>query len=103
LPKPYLWYPHGYGEQHRYFLDAELFKGQDAVHLITKRIGFRRTVLIQEPDIHGKSFYFRVNGVDIFAGGSCWIPADNFTPRLSPEKYKQWMALMVEGNQIMTR
>jgi beta-mannosidase len=98
-----LWYPHGYGEQNRYFLDAELFRGAEAIHLETRRVGFRRAELIQEPDIHGKSFYFRVNGVDIFAGGSCWIPADNFTPRLSPEKYRQWMELMVEGNQIMTR
>jgi beta-mannosidase len=26
----------------------------------------------------GKTFYFRVNGVDVFCGGSDWIPADSF-------------------------
>jgi beta-mannosidase len=103
LQKVSLWNPHGYGHQHRYFLDAELFRGDHPVHLETRRVGFRRAELIQELDIYGKSFYFRVNGVDIFAGGSNWIPADSFTPRISPEKYKQWMALLVEGNQIMTR
>lgn len=103
VQKPSLWNPHGYGDQYRYFLDAELFRGEVVVQIVTKRIGFRRAELIQEADIHGKSFYFRVNGVDVFAGGSCWIPADNFTPRLSPEKYRQWIGLMVEGNQIMTR
>ena len=103
LHKPSLWNPHGYGDQYRYSLDAELFRGGVAVQLVTKRIGFRRAELIQEADINGKSFYFRINGVDVFAGGSCWIPADNFTPRLSPEKYRQWISLMVDGHQIMTR
>lgn len=98
-----LWYPHGYGDQPRYYLDAEISTRGKAVHLMTRRIGFRRAELIQEPDIYGKSFYFRINGVDVFAGGNCWIPADCFTPRLSEEKYRQWVALMVEGNQIMTR
>lgn len=103
LQKVSLWNPHGYGQQNRYFLDAKLFRGDHVVHLETRRVGFRRAELIQELDIHGKSFYFRVNGIDIFAGGSNWIPADCFTPRILPEKYKQWVALMIEGNQIMTR
>lgn len=103
LKKPDLWYPHGYGAQSRYFLDAELFRDGIKVHHVTRRIGFRQALLIQEPDLDGKSFYFRLNGVDIFAGGSCWIPADNFIPRLSSNAYRQWVRLMVDGNQIMTR
>jgi beta-mannosidase len=103
LRKPSLWYPHGYGRQTRYCLDGELFVGGVPVQLVTKRIGFRRAELIQEADSDGKSFYFRINGVDVFAGGSCWIPADNFTPRLSPKRYREWLTLMIEGNQIMAR
>jgi beta-mannosidase len=33
---------------------------------------------VQTPDSVGKTFYFRVNGVDVFCGGSDWIPADSF-------------------------
>jgi beta-mannosidase len=103
LQNPSLWYPHGYGSQPRYYLDCELIVHGIAVQVLAKKIGFRRAELIQEVDVYGKSFYFRVNGIDVFAGGSCWIPADNFIPRLSPEKYREWMKLMVESNQIMTR
>lgn len=103
LQEPSLWYPHGYGDQYCYFLDGELIVGHAAVQLVTKKISFRRAELIQEVDSYGKSFYFRINGVDVFAGGSCWIPADSFTPRLSLDKYRKWLALMVEGNQIMIR
>ncbi|KFX95141.1 hypothetical protein V490_04005 [Pseudogymnoascus sp. VKM F-3557] len=103
LQKPSLWYPHGYGAQVRYNLEAVLMVEDVVLHRTQQKIGFRRAELIQEQDANGKSFYFRINGVDIFAGGSCWIPADNFTPRISSDRYRQWLTLMVEGNQIMTR
>jgi beta-mannosidase len=100
---PELWYPHGYGSQPLYTLACELVVGGNMVQTLTKKIGLRIAELIQEPDSFGKSFYLRINGIDVFAGGSCWIPADNFIPRISPEKYRAWMELMVESNQIMTR
>ncbi len=103
VEKPELWYPHGYGDQPLYNVDCELSADNVVIHVATKRIGFRRAELVQEPDSFGKSFYFRVNGVDIFGGGSCWIPADNFIPRISPERYREWLKLMVESNQVMTR
>mgnify|MGYP001600049504 CR=1 FL=1 len=103
LQKPALWYPHSYGAQVRYNLEAALVVDDVVLHRIQQKIGFRRAELIQEQDTNGKSFYFRINGIDIFAGGSCWIPADNFTPRISSDRYRQWLTLMVEGNQIMTR
>lgn len=68
-----------------------------------KSIGFRQCQLIQEADDHGKSFYFRVNGVDIFAGGSCWIPADSFLAKVPAERYHSWIKLLAESNQTMVR
>ncbi len=103
LESPALWYPHGYGDQKIYQLEAVLTKSAQDVHRISRKIGFRRAELIQEQDRYGKSFYVRINGIDIFAGGSCWIPADNFLPRISRERYRKWLELMVEGNQVMTR
>lgn len=103
LENPSLWYPFGYGKQNLYQVDAELLVQDSPVHQVTKRIGFRRAELVQEPDEFGKSFFFRVNNVDIFAGGNCWIPGDSFLPRLSAKDYRHWLQLMVDGNQIMTR
>ncbi|KAL4920550.1 glycoside hydrolase superfamily [Aspergillus aurantiobrunneus] len=103
LERPALWYPHGYGEQRRYELRAELFKGDTLVHEVSKKVGFRRVELVQEKDEHGQSFYFRINNIDVFASGSCWIPGESFLPRLTPQKYQDWLKLMVEGNQNMVR
>ncbi|EFQ92681.1 hypothetical protein P3342_006437 [Pyrenophora teres f. teres] len=100
---PKLWYPHGYGEQPLYTVTATLFANEVKLHQTSRRTGFRKGELIQEPDAIGKSFYFRVNGVDVFCGGSDWIPADSFTPRVTEDQYRRWLELMVDGYQIMIR
>jgi beta-mannosidase len=100
---PKLWYPHGYGEQPLYTITATALADDVEVHQATRRTGFRKGELIQEPDTIGKSFYFRVNGVNMFCGGSDWIPADSFTPRVTKEKYRKWLQMMVDGFQIMIR
>ncbi|KAI3391149.1 hypothetical protein diail_7816 [Diaporthe ilicicola] len=105
LDNPQLWYPYMYGKPEQYNLKVELFFTGELVDAQTKHIGFRRCELIQEPcgTAEGTSFYFRVNNVNVFAGGSCWIPADNFLSRISPQRYRNWVQLMVEGNQTMVR
>jgi beta-mannosidase len=100
---PKLWYPHGYGEQPLYKVTAGVSMGEVEVHQVSRRTGFRKSELVQEPDAIGKSFYFRVNGVDVFCGGSDWIPADSFTPRVTEETYRKWLEMMVDGYQIMIR
>jgi len=103
LNTPVLWYPHGYGAQPLYEVSASLLAGDASLHRVSKNFGVRRAELIQQADKHGKSFYFRINNVDVFCGGSDWIPADSFTPRISDDKYRRWLELMVDGNQCMIR
>jgi beta-mannosidase len=100
---PKLWYPHGYGEQPLYQVTAKAMLDAVEVHEVTRRTGFRKSELVQEPDAIGKTFYFRVNGIDVFCGGSDWIPADSFTPRVTEEKYRRWLEMMVDGYQVMIR
>jgi beta-mannosidase len=100
---PKLWFPHGYGEQPLYKITATALVDGVEVHEISRRTGFRKGELVQEPDAVGKTFYFRINGVDVFCGGSDWIPADSFTPRVTEEKYRKWLEMMVDGYQIMIR
>ncbi|EUC29834.1 glycoside hydrolase family 2 protein [Bipolaris zeicola 26-R-13] len=100
---PKLWYPHGYGGQPLYTFTATALVDGAELHQTSRRTGFRRGELVQEPDAIGKSFYFRVNGVDVFCGGSDWIPADSFTPRVSEDKYRKWLEMMVDGYQVMIR
>ncbi|KAF3918903.1 Beta-mannosidase [Dactylellina cionopaga] len=104
IDDPALWWPHGYGKQNLYTVTAKLIGPDNTiVDTISKKTGIRKAEVIQEEDKHGKSFYFRINGVDIYCGGSDWIPADNFTPRVTEEKYRDWLELMVHGNQAMIR
>ncbi|KAK6221765.1 glycosyl hydrolase family 2 [Colletotrichum tabaci] len=104
LENPQLWYPLNTGPQTLYTITATLHDPSGTpLTSQTKRTGFRRAELIQEPDSLGKSFYFRINNVDVFAGGSCWIPADSFHASIEPARYRAWAGLMAASNQNMLR
>ncbi|KAI0194724.1 family 2 glycosyl hydrolase [Xylaria flabelliformis] len=99
LTDPKLWYPFTHGTQTRYELKASL----GSYDTLSKMIGFRRAELIQREDEFGKSFFFRINGEDVFCGGSCWIPADSFLSHIPEQRYRDWVSLVHEGNQNMIR
>ncbi|KAJ3580342.1 hypothetical protein NPX13_g220 [Xylaria arbuscula] len=99
IARPELWYPFTHGAQTRYELKASLGSHDS----MSKKIGFRRAQLIQEEDEFGKSFFFRINGNDVFCGGSCWIPADSFLSQIPEQRYRDWVKLLYEGNQNMIR
>lgn len=101
-----LWYPIRYGLQPLYTITATLLTSSDEeADALFKRIGLRKAELVQDPldGQPGTSFFFRVNDVSVFCGGSDWIPADNFLPRITPEKYRNWVKLTADGNQFMIR
>ncbi|KAI2642337.1 glycoside hydrolase family 2 protein [Xylaria nigripes] len=99
IAHPELWYPFTHGAQTRYELRATI----GMYDTLSKMIGFRRAELIQEPDAFGKSFFFRINGHDVFCGGSCWIPADSFLSIITERRYRKWIKLLHDGNQNMVR
>lgn len=103
--KPELWYPAAYGKQPLYELKATLLAGRHICDTKSKRLGLRRAELVQRKlrDASGRTFFFKVNNIPIFCGGSNWIPADSFLPRIDPLRYTAWMKLAVEGNQSMIR
>ncbi|CAN9089791.1 unnamed protein product [Alternaria alternata] len=100
-----LWWPRGYGQQSLYTIKIQAFAPDhpSPIHDISQQFGFRRAELITEPDSYGTSFYFRINDIDIFCGGSCWIPGDAFLTRPSPRDSRAWAKLCADGNQTMLR
>jgi beta-mannosidase len=102
VKKPELWWPHGYGEQPLYTLAATL---GDKVDTRKKRLGLRRARLVERPlkEQEGLSFFFEINNTPLWVGGSNWIPADSFLTTVDEERYRRWLALARDGNQIMIR
>jgi beta-mannosidase len=105
ITDPTLWFPIRYGEQPLYTLTATLHNSSDPIDDVSKKFGLRRAELVQRPmtDQPGTSFFFQVNNIPIFCGGSDWIPADNFIPRITKEKYYDWVKLVADGDQFMIR
>ncbi|XP_032664482.1 beta-mannosidase [Odontomachus brunneus] len=71
------WWPNGYGEQNLYYLSTTVTTVYEILHKQI-RVGFRTVELVEEPLKKGRSFYFRINNVPIFAKGSNFIPASIF-------------------------
>ncbi|KAI1806529.1 glycoside hydrolase family 2 protein [Daldinia bambusicola] len=105
IDNPKLWYPVRYGKQPLYTVTATLDEEGKIIDSVSKKIGLRRAELVQRPlkGEPGTSFFFEINGIPIFCGGSDWIPADNFIPRISKERYYDWVKLVADGNQFMIR
>jgi beta-mannosidase len=104
IKDPHIWYPFTHGEQPLYELQAKVIDGSSNVLATsTQTFGVRRVRLVQSPLKEGSTFYFEVNNIPIFMGGSNWIPGDSFLPRMTPDRYKRWIDLVVRGNHNMLR
>ncbi|TPX12730.1 uncharacterized protein E0L32_000907 [Thyridium curvatum] len=99
--QPQLWYPHTYGGQPLYTIIAKIPNYDSKSQLI----GLRRLRLLQHSLEHapGTSFVFEINNVRIFSGGSCWIPGDFMLPRMTRQRYADWLHVAKSGNQTMIR
>lgn len=100
---PKLWWSNGLGEPHLYaFTTAVSFNGE-AADSRTEDLGIRELKVINEKDEFGHTFYFRLNGVKVFAKGANYIPQDNFLPRLTFKNYEKTILDAVNANMNMLR
>ncbi|MGK5678864.1 glycosyl hydrolase 2 galactose-binding domain-containing protein [Actinoplanes sp. URMC 104] len=77
---PELWWPRGYGSQHRYDLEVALTSTDGAVlDTWSRRIGFRSARI----DTADDGFTVVVNDVPVFVRGINWIPDDVFADRIT--------------------
>ena len=99
---PRLWWSNGLGEPYLYPFTATASMNNSSDSR-TCKLGLRKLEVIREKDADGTSFYFRLNGVNVFAKGANYIPQDNFLPRVTPERYKQTILDAVHANMNMLR
>ncbi len=103
IENPKLWWPNGMGEQNLYEITVSILMSGKVVDEKTAVAGLRSVEVIQEKDSVGKSFFFRVNGQDVFAKGANYIPQDNFLSRVSSGNYKQIIETAAKSNMNMLR
>ncbi len=103
IKKPKLWWPNGYGHQNLYAFNAQLKRNRKIIDSQTDNIGLRSVELVRDVDSVGTSFYFKVNGIPVFAKGANYIPQDNFLSRVTKEKYTSLIKDAVDANMNMLR
>ncbi len=86
------WWPAGMGDPNLYTLDYTISDTSGMI-LIQRSVktGIRRVELVRDPDLLGESFYFRINGIPVFARGANWIPPDHFPSRISEQHYRDML------------
>jgi beta-mannosidase len=108
-----LWWPSGLGPQTLYYLTVDIVSQDNAsLATVAKRTGFRTIVLNEFPITQaqldqgiapGNNWHFEINGHEMYAKGSNFIPPDAFWPRVTVGKMSQLFDSVVDGNQQMLR
>lgn len=103
VKNPKLWWSNGLGEPYLYDFRTEVRLNDRLLDARNEKIGIRSIRLVNEPDSDGKTFYFELNGVPVFAKGANYIPCDNFLPRVTEAIYEKTVLDAVNANMNMLR
>ncbi len=102
IDQPERWWSKGLGEAHLYPVSIELMT-DNGTDIVEERVGLRTVELVQEDDEFGRSFFFRLNGVPVFAKGANYIPLESFLPRVEDADYVRTIKDAVKANFNMLR
>jgi beta-mannosidase len=123
VTNPIFWWTHDRGTPFLYDLDVEVKYNKDGFYIgnnaqntqnaqntegafiakKTQRIGLRTIELVTEKDVHGESFYFRLNGAPIFAKGVNYIPQHYFQELVTREDNLKTVENALAANMNMIR
>lgn len=104
VPNPRLWWPTGQGSQTLYTLNVALKINGRTVGEKTKKIGFRKVRINQDPHPDGgRYFVIEVNGRKVFAKGANFVPPDMIFARINRERYQTLIGRALEANFNMLR
>ena len=108
-----LWFPNGYGQQVLHNLTVTLCADTLCAAPWSTQLGLRIATLVQEPlpftqqvNISlgpSRSFYFRVNGLPIWAKGANSIPNDQFESRVTPSRLWDYLSSAKAAHMTMFR
>ena len=76
IEKPELWWPNEMGEQPLYTFGVLLKDGEKELDCKAIWSGIKTFEMVDEPDSIGRAFYFKVNGVPMYARGANYVPEE---------------------------
>lgn len=103
ISNPELWMPAGWGNQTLYEFETTIISDNKIADLKSEKIGLRTVSLVYEPDEHGNSFYFEVNGIPLFAKGTNYIPGEIMTHLQDSAYYSRLFDNITAANMNMVR
>lgn len=103
IPQVQLWWPHNIGEPYLY--DIEVSVSKEGKHIDSQKLktGIRTIELVNEPDEHGTSFFFKVNDVPIYMKGANYIPQNSMQDLVTDDHYEKLLSDVKEANMNMLR
>ena len=103
IDNPQLWMPVNWGEQNLYDFYVIVVIDDEIVAVKDVRTGLRTIRHIAKEDENGKSYYFEVNGIPIFAKGTNYIPGEIFTHKQDAKFYETLFDNITGGNMNFVR
>jgi beta-mannosidase len=102
VPAVRRWWPHTHGTPARYALALRVrAAGGAVVEHPLGHAGFRELALDRGDD--GAGFGLRVNGVDVFCRGACWVPLDTLRLRATPARLREAVVALRDAGANMIR
>ncbi|MEI7675136.1 MAG: glycoside hydrolase family 2 protein [Bacteroidales bacterium] len=102
IKNPKRWWTNGLGKANLYSISVQVESGNSS-DSESRQIGLRTLRLIQKPDSVGRSFYFELNGVPVFAKGANHIPNDMFLDKVTKDVYDREIETASKSNFNMLR
>jgi len=102
ISNPNLWWCNGYGDAYLYDVNVQIGVG-GRLDSYGQKLGIRDIKLVQERDSVGRTFYFELNGVPIFAKGANYIPSHTLTTEITRNDYNRVLQDALKANMNMLR
>ena len=103
IKNPTLWMPTGWGEQVLYGFRATITADGKIIAEKHIKTGLRKIELVRDTDDDGRTFYFKVNGIPLFAKGANYIPGEIINTQQDKAYYDRLFENITAANMNMIR
>lgn len=103
--EPVLWWPVGYGSGRRTLYRARVAVRSEGevIHSVESIFGLRKVDLVSRTNEGTGTFYFLINGQQVFVRGAVWVPPDMFPPRVPDTQVRTLLDLAAAANINLLR